>query len=163
MVFDSEMWHPNSTFIVFEIQTRVRCEVWSWRENPLIGSVYCKGDKKGEVCVSILVGIPSQHIGLAMLSEAACLLAYSTRQETMNGATKKQGSDGYPCTPSNPSYASTASLHLCIDDDYSWYRSSPCYRPMFRISTRQQTSMQQRKSAKISPVSGQPPSCFFRL
>ena len=59
--------------------------------------VYDKGDKKGEVCVSILVG-------RSYPTEIIAEYPYSTSQEMTNGATRTPERDGYPSTLSRVSY-----------------------------------------------------------
>jgi ubiquitin-protein ligase len=66
MIFDSEMWHPN---------------------------VYSTSDKKGEVCISILVSFN-------ILSPDEGELMSSTHQGMMNGDMKMQERGGYPFIPS---------------------------------------------------------------
>jgi ubiquitin-protein ligase len=66
MIFDSEMWHPN---------------------------VYSTSDKKGEVCISILVSFPTPGWSDYELTS-------STHQGMMNGDMKMQERGGYPSIPS---------------------------------------------------------------
>ena len=153
MVFDSEMWHPNSRFSSYLINLPLSCTASDHAElNCVI--VYATRDKKGEVCVSILVSLEGRARNLLVHGGSDIQKAdeYSMRLETTSGVTRMLAKDGCRFILWKASYVSlsvslpstTFKWFILIWNDErlmvsSSSPSSPFYPPMYPISIPQPT------------------------